>query len=228
VTQAIPEPAGPEPRETPPARAVRARWQVGLRGMMLFTAAFAVWMTYLFNRHFNASHVARIATMRPLARELVVEDEAKAAVVKLEELWIDDNRWDVYLPPGQYRLCLATRAIADKGLAPVVASRPVGPGRHTIGVAFRKEKSGWRVEASCDGARPVTAEEPLEWNPDKGFSTTGGFSESSTLPANEPIVLHRCSFMRVQPGGTRANTTSEPSEGILLWIEPVAGSTGRR
>ena len=133
--------------------------------------------------------------MRRLARELVVDDETKAAIVKLEELWMDDNRWDVYLPPGQFRLCVATRAIGDDGLAPVVASRPVGPGRHTIGLTLRKEKAGWSVEASCDGAKPVTAEEPLAWNADKGSTTIGGFSESTTLPATVPIILHRCTFL---------------------------------
>jgi hypothetical protein len=203
------------------------RWQVGLRGLMLFTAACAVWMTYLFNRRHNASLAARIATMRPLVRELSVDDETKAAAVKLEELWSDDDRWDVYLPPGQYRLCLATRAIADSGLAPMVASQPIGPGRHSIGLALRKEKSVWHIEVTSDGARPVTAEEPLEWNSAKGSSTSGGFSESTTLPANGPIVLHRCTFMREQPGGG-ASSTNEPAEGILLWIEPVAGSTGHR
>jgi hypothetical protein len=206
---------------------VKTRWQVGLRGMILFTAASAVWMAYLFNRRYNASLEARIATMRPLARELVVDDETKAAAVKLEELWSDDNRWDVYLPPGQYRLCLATRAIGANGLAPVVASQPLGPGRHTIGLALRKEKSAWRVEASCDGEGPLAAEEPLAWNTDKGSTTLGGFSESTTLPAHEPIVVHRCTFMRVQPGGS-VTSTGEPAEGILLWIEPVAGATGRR
>jgi hypothetical protein len=195
--------------------------------MMLFTAAFAVWMTYLFNRHFNAALVARIATVRPLARELVVDDEAKAAVVKLEELWIDHNRWDIYLPAGEFRLCLATRAIGNDGLAPVVASRSVAPGRHTIGLALRKEKAGWRIEASCDGAKPVTADEPLGWIAKKGSTTSGAFSESTTLPGTEPIVLHRCTFLRMQPGGV-VSSTGGPSEGILLWIEPVSGSTGRR
>jgi hypothetical protein len=227
VTEATPGPIGPEPGETPVTRPARPRWQLGLRGMMLFTAACAVWLAFRFNHQENASLEARIATMRPLARELVVEDEAKAAVVKLEELWMDDNRWDVYLPSGQYRLCLATRAIGGQGLAPVAASRPLPPGRHSIEVALHKEKAGWRVDATWDEANSVTVEEPLDWNPDKGSSTVGGYSESTTVPANEPIVLHRCSFMRPQPNGS-ATSTNGPTEGILIWIEPAAGPTERR
>ena len=246
MTRVIPEPADAEARETPPDRAVGVRWQVGLRGMMLFTVAFAVWMTYLLNRHYNASLAARIPTMRPFARELVVADETKAAVVKLEELWPDDDHWDVYLPPGQYRLCLATRGIGHHGVAPVVASQPVEPGRHTIGLALRKEKSGWHVEASCDGARPITADETLKWNPEKCFSEQGDFAKSTTLPASELIILQGGHFMQVQPGPASepilflggvgmhvgydviAINPSGPEEGIRLWIEPVAGSSGRR
>ena len=247
MTQVIPDPADAEPRETPPHRAVRWRWQVGLRGMILCTATFAVWMTYLLIRHHNASLAARIPTMRPFARELVVADETKAAVVKLEELWPDDDHWDVYLPPGQYRLCLATRGIGHNGVAPMVASQPVEPGRHTIGLAVRKEKSGWHVEASCDGARLLTADETLEWNPDKCFWEQGDFAKSTTLPASELIVLQGGVFMEVQAGPASepiifmvqgplslrsgdylAINPSGPPEGIRLWIEPEAGSGGRR
>lgn len=217
----------PDSPDTPPARAGRSHWQLGLRGMILFTAVCAVWMTVLLNRRHNALLEARIATMRPLARELVVEDPAKVAVVKLDELWDDDHRWDLYLPPGRYRLCLATRQIVDQGLAPVVASQPIGPGRHLIGLALRKQKTGWRIEANCDGARPIAHEEPLEWNPERGSSTTGGYAQSATLPANQPVVLHRLSLTVPPPSGT-ASATSVPAEGILLWVEPVTGAAGGR
>jgi hypothetical protein len=214
---------------------------------MLFTAASAVWMTYLLNRHYNASLVARIPTMRPFARELVVTDETKAAVVKLEELWPDDDHWDVYLPPGQYRLCLATRGIGHNGVAPVVASQPVEPGRHTIGLALRKGKSGWHVEASCDGATLLTADETLKWNPTKCFSEDGDFAISTMLPASELIILQGGLFHDVQPGPASepihfmgagplglaggdvlSINPSGPAEGIRLWIEPKAGSSERR
>jgi hypothetical protein len=247
MTQVIPEPPGAGPRETPPDRAPRSRWQVGLRGLMLFTAAFAVWTTYLLNRHHNASLAARIPAMRPFAHELVVADETKAAVVKLEELWPDDDRWDVYLPPGQYRLCLATRGIGYNGVPPAETSQPIQPGRHTIELAIRKTKSGWRVEASSDGARLLTVDETPEWNPIKTFSADGDFSKSTTLPAGELIVLQGGGFGSMQNGPASepiyflhagggslrggevvALSPGGPYEGIRLWIEPVAGSSGRR
>lgn len=172
MMQATTEPTMPDSPDTPPARAGRSHWQLGLRGMILFTAVCAVWMTVLLNRRHNALLEARIATMRPLARELVVEDPAKVAVVKLDELWDDDHRWDLYLPPGRYRLCLATRQIVDQGLAPVVASQPIGPGRHLIGLALRKKKNRlahrsqlrWR---QADRSRRAARVEPgagLEYN----------------------------------------------------------------
>lgn len=245
MTQVIPEPPGAGPRETPPDRAPRSRWQVGLRGLMLFTAAVAVWMTYLLNRHYNASLAARIPAMRPFAHELVVADETKAAVVKLEELWLDDDRWDVYLPPGQYRLCLSTRGMGRNGVPPAETSQPIQPGRHTIELALRREKSGWRVEVICDGARLLTADETPEWKPSKTFLED--FSKRTTLPADELIVLQGGGFSSVQEGPASepiqffysgplslrggdviALDPGGPDEGIRLWIEPVVRPSGRR
>lgn len=245
MTPLIPEPPGAGPRETPPGRAQRSRPQVGLRGMMLFTAAFAVWSTYWLNRQDNARLAARIPTMRPFAHELVAADETKAAVVKLEELWPDDDRWDVSLPPGRYRLCLSTRGKGYNGVPPAETSRPLAPGRHTIGLEVRKHKSGWRVEASCDGTTLLTADETPEWEPiktvlmDLSTSTTlpaddlivlqgGGFHEVQEGPASEPITFLSGAVGSLRGGEVIALDPGGPDEGIRLWIEPVARSGGRR
>ena len=63
-------------------------------------AAIAVWMTCFLNRRQNARLEARIQALLPLVHELVIDDPAKIAVVKLEEYWYDENRWEVYLPPA--------------------------------------------------------------------------------------------------------------------------------
>jgi hypothetical protein len=205
---------------------------------LLLTAAIAVWLTYWVNRQHNASLAARIPAMRPLAHELVVADETKAAVVKLEELWPDDDRWDVYLPAGEYRLCLSTRGIGYDGAPPPETSQPVGPGFHTIALAVRKEASGPGVEVLCDGARLLTADETPGWKPDKTFwmdfsrSTTlpaddlivlegGGFSEVHGGPASEPVQLFYPGPMSLRGGEVVALDPRGAPEGIRLWIEPV-------
>ncbi len=114
-----------EPGDSQPATKGprRQRWQVGLRTLILLVAAIAVWTTYFLNRHQNAALEARIKTMLPLAHELIADDPKKVAVVKLEENWFDENRWDIFLPDGEYRLCLAMRGIESDGLATAQKAR---------------------------------------------------------------------------------------------------------
>src|SRR5215468_248973 len=76
------------------------------RRRFLLMAAIAVWMAYFVNRRHNAALEARIKTMVPLAHELIIDDPKKIAVVRMEEYWYDENRWDLYLPEGRYRLCV--------------------------------------------------------------------------------------------------------------------------
>src|SRR4051794_9487637 len=71
----------------------RRGFQVSLRTLVLLIAAIGVWITYFNSRHQISSLGKRIASTRPLAHELVISDPSKIAVVKREELWMDDHRW---------------------------------------------------------------------------------------------------------------------------------------
>ena len=189
-------PAESRPGAPSPPRPDRKRWQVGLRTVFLLLAAIAVWMTYFLNRRHNAALAARIAVMRPMARELAIDDEGRIAVVKLEELWFDENRWEVYLPDGAYRLCLATRGIEQNGLVPAVKSARLGAGRHFLALEQQRVESGWRVTATWDGTGRLTVEEPAGWDPGSGSSGGGSFSVSTQLAADQPVVLFRRIFSR--------------------------------
>ncbi len=148
--------------------------------------------------------------------------------MKREELWFDENQWELYLPPGAYRLCMATRQIDNHGLAPVVKSVPFFAGRHRLALEQRDLKSGWRVVVTCDGAERIVAEEPKGW--DEGSGSTGGgeFSTNAQLPADQPVVLFRRRFSKRVPGqaGSSSQTPNGPTEGLMLWIEPAVGSKG--
>ncbi len=203
----------------------RRIWQIGLRTLFLLMTAAAVWTVYFSNRHALRSYEERIASMRPLARELNVEDTAKIAVVKLESHWYDENRWGVYLPPGKFRLCLATREIADAGLAPVVKSVPLVSGRTILELENVPTNEGWQVRVTRDGAAILTADELKAWYPSVGSVGGGQFDRSEQLPADKPVVLFRRRFSQPKPGGG-STTPAGPTDGIMLWIEPVASDAG--
>jgi len=211
-----------EPGDSIPAlkRRDRKRWQVGMPTLLLLTAAIAVWLTFFVNRRHNKALEAQIKAMSPLAHELISDDPKKIAVVKLEEYWYDENRWDTYLPDGPYRLCLATRGIDNSGLAPVVKSQPLRSGRHRLALEQRRDKDVWRITVAWDGTGLLVVEEPREWFPEVGSSSQGQSAVSEQLAADQPAVLLRRRFMREVSKG-HSTTPSGPTEGILLWIERV-------
>src|SRR6185436_19468712 len=113
-----------------------------------------------------------------LARELLVEDAKKIAVVKLEEMWIDENQWELHLPDGRYRLCLATREVDRDGFAPVVKSAPLEGGRHRIALMQKRDDAIHRITVTRDGQALLSAEEPKEWDPGRGSEGGGLFALS--------------------------------------------------
>lgn len=219
----------------PDATARRRRWfrvQLSLRTLVLLVAAFAVWTSYGLDRGRIARLNDRIARSRPLVRELVIDDDQKIAVVRIEPLWMDENRWDVYLPEGtSYRLCLATQDIDQNGLAPEFVSEPLSPGRHSLSLEQIGDGRNipWNITAILDGGPRLTIEEPAVWNPNHGSSGGGQFDQSSQLPEDEPVVLFRRRFM--QSNAPNWTVSNGPTEGILLWIEPApqpSASSGTR
>jgi hypothetical protein len=197
-------------------RRVRRRWQVGVRTVFLLVAAIAVWLTYFVNRRHNAALEARIIAMVPLAHELIVTDPKKIAFVKLDDEWIDENRWDIYLPDGNFRLCLATRGIDEKGLATIVKSSPISSGTHQLALTEQRDRNPWRETVFCDGREVITWATPYEPKSTRG--ATSAFAQSGQFSADEPVVLLRRRFHQVDAsGGTY--TSPSPSDGVLLWIE---------
>ena len=79
------------------------------------------------------------------------------------ELWMDDNRWEVYLPGGEYRLNLATRGIEGGGLVPPLKSVAIPAGRRQLQLEQKQESETYRVAVNIDGKKAMEAgEEPKE------------------------------------------------------------------
>jgi hypothetical protein len=204
------------------APAAPKRWQVGLRTLFLLMAAVAVWLALFVNRQQIAILETRIEVGRKLAHVLIIDDPKKVAVVKMDELWMDDNRWDVHLPPGQYRICLATRKVDDHGFPLKQESRPIPAGRHRLALELRQEGETCQLRVKCDGSELLAIVERKEWA-SRGSTGGGEFSTSEQLPADKPVVLYRRRYM-IQTSTGQFNTPPGPTEGLLLWIEPMAGS----
>jgi hypothetical protein len=198
----------------------RRRWQFGSRTLFLLIAAIAVWTTCFINHRVNSSLEARIERMIPLAHELDVDDPKRIAVVQREQHWFDENRWDIYLPEGAYRLCLATRGINEEGLVPVVSRFPITAGRHHLALERQLESNVWHVKAVWDGTTAVAIDEPKNWNPEQGSVGGGSFSQSEQLPPDEPAIISRLRFFRRSDAGVSAAPATS-TDGILLWIEPA-------
>lgn len=203
----------------------RRRWQIGLRTLILLMAAVAVWLTYFVNRRHNASLERRISAISPLAHELIIDDPKKVAFVKLEEHWFDENRWEIYLPEGAFRLCLATRGIDIDGLAPVVISAPIASGTHHLVLEQERDQDLWRIKALWDESELITHEEPKNWG-GSGSTSTARSGQSAQSSPDQPILFLRRRFMR-SDGSGRSTTRTGPTEGVLFWIERTAGPTAQ-
>ncbi len=197
------------------------RWQVGLRALILLMAVVATWLTVHVNRRESARLDARIQVMKPLIRELMITDPSQFAAVKLDSLWIDDNRWDLYLPSGEYRLCLGTRLISSKGLTTqAIKTATIKGGKHRLELKAPRNARQRLIQVSSDGANLITFEEAKDWAVSGSYSGDTPFVFSAQQPTDQPLILLRRVYM-APSGPTRWLTPTEPSDGILLWIERV-------
>jgi hypothetical protein len=201
----------------------RRRWQVGMRTLLLAMAAIAVWIAFFINRRQNALLRERIHAMRLIAHELVINDDQKTAVVSLEKMWFDQDRWDIYLPRRDYRLCIATRGIVyQEGTASKLKCEPLKPGRHRIALVQKKNEKDWQVNVMVDDAEFLSVREPREWG-DVSRSFGGDqFSISEQAAADERVILFERIFMADDGPAGAVQNPSGPMNGIQLWLEPVS------
>jgi hypothetical protein len=191
--------------------------------LILLIVTSASWMAVAVNRRDIAAFEARIKQTAPLARELVVDDARQVAVVKTDELWYDDNEWDLYLPAGAYRLCLATRGVDSNGFPGEPKRVPLAAGRHRIRLDQRSDQPAYVIAALCDGAEVLRLQEPNEWDAGSGSEGGGRFSTSTQSDPRQPVVLMRRRFFGPRDANGRSSAPAGPTNGILLWIEPAPG-----
>jgi hypothetical protein len=210
----------PDPMDasTPPTPRRRAHWQIGLGTVFLLIAALAVWMTDLANRR-QIDHLnAKIETMLPMARELVITDPSQIAVVKRQELWFNENQWSIHLPPGQYRLSLALEDIDGKNLPPHVKTAPIPPGRHLLALEQSFDNGKRQASILLDDTEILRSEVP-DTTDHSGSQGGGNFTRSEQRPPDKPVILFERRYMRKDKTGS-STTPPGPTDGLMLWIEP--------
>ena len=181
--------------------------------MFLLTALVAVWLS-CFQLHKKIVWTEQqIASMRSVARELIIDDPTKIAVVRKLEEWSSDNRWEVYLPDGEYAMRLATRKIDPKGFSPVSGETRVRSGKHLVELQQSKGADKHTISILLDGQAAIEVEESRGWNPRLGATGYVLLAECVQLPPGKPLVLRRQRFR------SASGTPNAPCAGLLLWIE---------
>lgn len=206
-----------------PLTAPRRRGQFSVRTVILATAVVTVWTAYVVQLAAIPALEARVQTLSALDGGLVVEDATQIAVVqRLDPWWGDQPRWDVHLPEGAYRLCLAMRQVGAEGLAPVMASAPIAPGQRAIAFKYVPDSSpeAYHLVVTIDGQEAIPPQ--VCWNSlgdaSRRNSLRPGIVEQHAPDA--PLVLHRMTFDHMEMfKGIREPIRSQ--NGVLLWIEPV-------
>ncbi len=210
-------PAAPPPPAQPRSRRFL---QVSLRTMLLVMVACAVWTAHVVNVKRVDELTLENQRLELFVRDLHVKEIDKGAFVREIPSWFDECRIHYYLPPGKYRLNLATREVQDDGSFPAtVRSVDFPEGTHVLSIeASRKSDESWTLRALIDDKPILEHDEPKSWCTNS--SSTGGPSieQLAQHDVARPVILFRRRFMQK----TSANgwmTPKEPCNGIMYWIE---------
>ncbi|MFO0868183.1 MAG: hypothetical protein U0935_04485 [Pirellulales bacterium] len=222
VDPQITDPLTNDPRargSRPQGSWARFRWQVRLRTLLLLMAACASWLAWYGNDRETLRLTAQLAVLRPLACVLRIEDPHRHAVVLRDPQWYDESIWELYLAPGSYRVCLATREVASSDFPSKYVTATLGAGRHQVEWRQVPHETGERGEVWANGQLLLSIDETLDWNSRLG--SVGGNTSSVLRQASpsERLELFRRRFTQRQPDGGMATPTG-PTNGVLLWIEP--------
>lgn len=210
-TSTAPDNSAPNPLDVPP----RKRWQFNIRLIFLAMAALGVWMAVVVNRRAIPQLQRRVDSIRPLDRELRVKDESQITILKSADTWYEDNEWQVYLPSSGYQLSLATEQIDHKNTPTAAQTAPLPAGLFRLTLTQEKHDGVWHVKVTKDGAELLKIDGPFAWTTSRGAIGASHYTTPTQFKPAEKVVLFR------RPSARNSLTPTKPSEGLLLWIEPI-------
>jgi hypothetical protein len=202
----------------------RTRWlRFNLRLLLLLTAVIAVWTAVVTNYLAIRPLSRKVQELHPFAGELLVEDPAQAAV-NLKSRLLGEEEWDIYLPPGYYKIVLATQNIDRTGLAPSDLYAPLQGGKFNLVLTQRRSSEGWELRVTKDGEQILGWIEPSEWSEFASFLHEEELLRTGQHNPSKPLVLLRRKFHLINPQSGQSVTTTAPAgpgPGVQLWIEPA-------
>ncbi|MEQ1825704.1 MAG: hypothetical protein ABL921_07145 [Pirellula sp.] len=193
--------------------------QVSLLHLLIATLAIAAWTAHFSNRYQIARITPKYDRLRNMARELVIEDPSKIAVVALNYNLDVQECWRVYIPCGGFELRLATHGIGVNGPADDYSSVPLPTGEYEIGVTEIEDGQNFRIVALRDGSTFLETQ-PLSWRNPGSSSSTGHAGTSQQHDGSQPVELLRKRYMVQDPA--MPNTWRPPlgpAYGVQLWIQ---------
>ncbi len=139
----------------------KSRWwpQISLRTLLLLTACAAVWSGVWI----GTNEMERLQTIlqqtRSLVRELVIHDRTRLAVIRQDEHFFDENKWQVYVPESGCTIHLVTTALGREPVTsgPSEASAKLEYGVHTVELKVEELSDKWLVTVGRFGNRHSTA-----------------------------------------------------------------------
>ena len=208
------------------------RWlRFSLLNFLLASALICVCVS-----HFAISRrVARLEVEREKLRSevglLTIVDPTQLNVVQVpvrqELAW----RWRVHVPEGaKYRLCSACGSIPSEGfITPHTTSTLQKPGEAVIDAYLHKDLDGKLLFTLRGPNASATSSVPDDSSWVSGNTSSISMSDvdkttKAFLP-NSPVVLLRHRIQKKPATGvgpTVTNWDSEPTDGLLIWLEPSA------
>jgi hypothetical protein len=157
--------------------------------------------------------------------QMPIADPSKVYVLALETGEELHFAWRVHFPAKFYPRWQtksgrgSSSSFGDEGIAPVVEETPISPGRHQIVLRKVDATNALRYTIEVDDQQAIDITVDSKRGFCDGFSSSVLYEDCEQLPPDVLAVLYRGRF--AQPTQNGYSWSEAPTNGILLWLEPV-------
>lgn len=195
-------------------------FRFNLLSLFLIVACAAVWMSYRVNQDHYRQLKNEISGLKAKVGELDVLDPALFASQELPMCWSDKPKWQVWVPDGEFDLCIAT-SYASPGVRDALYRSRIAPGMRHISMDAVGKGEEWKIGVTVDGqdlpVEMVFPRDKDDYFADNEFGVAAyelfrGQTNSPAKAGQFEIVDARLPIGKLKPGAT--------SKYVMVWIEP--------